>query len=166
MANNATEAQIKFINSLKTQRDITTVESQTALNIARDMWAKDAFTREVASKVIDVLKAAPYAQKRSETPSDAPEGMHRVDGVIYKVQRSPESGRVYAKQLVQHGDDWKFEYRAGAIRNLSESTRMTLEEAKEFGQLYGSCCVCGRVLTNEESIEAGIGPVCSGKGGW
>ena len=38
--------------------------------------------------------------------------------------------------------------------------RMTLEEAGEFGQLYGICCVCGAVLTDPESIERGIGPVC------
>lgn len=28
----------------------------------------------------------------------------------------------------------------------------------------GHCCVCGRTLTNPLHIEAGIGPICSGKG--
>lgn len=38
--------------------------------------------------------------------------------------------------------------------------RMSYAEAQEFGQLYGTCAVCGRTLTNETSIDRGIGPVC------
>lgn len=53
----------------------------------------------------------------------------------------------------------------GAVRVLREQggRKMTLEEAEEFGALYGFCCVCGRTLTRESSIEAGIGPVCADK---
>lgn len=56
--------------------------------------------------------------------------------------------------------EWGFEYAPGMVSHLTADTLMTLEEAKDFGALYGVCCVCGRTLTNEESIEAGIGPVC------
>lgn len=31
-------------------------------------------------------------------------------------------------------------------------------------QHEGRCCVCGRPLTNPESIDAGIGPECASKG--
>lgn len=34
---------------------------------------------------------------------------------------------------------------------------------REIGLLTGSCCICGRTLTNEESINGGIGPICAGK---
>lgn len=189
MPNTATPKQVEFINSLKAQRDIVDLsditnmsadeserlalanpkgyEAGVALNIARQLWETESFTKEAASKVIDMLKAAPYPSrdaKPSETPSEAPEGMHRLGDAVYKVQRSPESGRLYAKRLVQYVGDWKFEYAKGAMRNLSESTLMSLEEAKRFGQLYGVCAVCGRTLTNEVSIAEGIGPVCSGRG--
>jgi hypothetical protein len=40
---------------------------------------------------------------------------------------------------------------------------MTLDQAKAFGALYGACCNCGKTLTDERSIEAGIGPVCARK---
>ena len=30
-----------------------------------------------------------------------------------------------------------------------------------FGKLTGSCCICGRTLTNEESVIRGIGPICA-----
>lgn len=33
----------------------------------------------------------------------------------------------------------------------------------EYGHEFGSCCMCGRELTNAESIERGIGPVCAGR---
>lgn len=41
--------------------------------------------------------------------------------------------------------------------------RMTLDEAKEYGKVTGTCCNCGRLLTNEESIANGIGPICATK---
>lgn len=94
------------------------------------------------------------------------EGMHRLDGEIYKVQVAVHgSGNEYAKLLVLQGDGdkGKFEYAPGAIRKLSPQTKMTLEEAKEFGRLYGVCCQCGATLTDENSIAEGIGPVCAGK---
>lgn len=94
-------------------------------------------------------------------------GMYRTpEGVIYKVQVAHHgSGELYAKELV--GGDrsgWAFEYAKGAIRKLHPEWKMTLDEAKAFGKLYGVCCVCAAVLTDENSIAAGIGPICSGKG--
>lgn len=35
--------------------------------------------------------------------------------------------------------------------------------AVEYGHRTGSCCVCGRTLTDPESVAAGIGPVCASK---
>lgn len=40
------------------------------------------------------------------------------------------------------------------------------EAAKEYGRRTGNCCVCGRLLTNEDSIEAMIGPICAGNYGF
>ena len=44
------------------------------------------------------------------------------------------------------------------IKNIGEQP---LEEAKRYGRVTGSCSVCGRELTNKDSIEAGIGPICA-----
>lgn len=35
-----------------------------------------------------------------------------------------------------------------------------------YGKRTGNCCICGRELTNAESIELGIGPICAGRMGW
>lgn len=38
--------------------------------------------------------------------------------------------------------------------------------ARVYGREVGSCCVCGRELTDPGSIAEGIGPICSAKAGW
>jgi hypothetical protein len=96
----------------------------------------------------------------------ATEGMYRKSGTIYKVQKAVHgSGQTYAKRLVQTlvadkktgKPKWKFEYAPGFVFELRPEHALTIEQAKEFGALYGTCCVCGRTLTNEDSIVAGIG---------
>lgn len=39
-------------------------------------------------------------------------------------------------------------------------------EARQYGKETGICCCCGRELTDKNSIEAGIGPVCADKWGF
>lgn len=41
-----------------------------------------------------------------------------------------------------------------------------LSEVAAIGLLTGNCCICGRTLVAEGSIESGIGPICAGKVGW
>jgi hypothetical protein len=35
-----------------------------------------------------------------------------------------------------------------------------------YGKRTGACSCCGRELTNGESIDRGIGPICAEKYGW
>lgn len=97
------------------------------------------------------------------------DGMYRLaDGTIYKVQVAVHgSGNLYAKRLVLDASvtpaHVSFEYEQGAMRKLTIADKMTLEQAKEFGALYGTCCMCGRTLTDERSIANGIGPICEGR---
>lgn len=107
-----------------------------------------------------------YLAEEVQTPEPAiTDGMWRTpDGVIYKVQVAVHgSGRLYGKRLAL--DPVEFVYEPGVVGLLQRERahKLTLEEAKEFGALYGVCCVCGRTLTNETSIAEGIGPVCSGR---
>jgi hypothetical protein len=78
---------------------------------------------------------------------------------IYMVVRS-KVGRLYAK--INSGDG-RWDYAAGAITKLEPKMRMDLDAAKKYGQETGQCLVCGRTLTNPDSIEAGIGPVCASR---
>ena len=114
-------------------------------------------------------------KRRNDRTPVTEDGMYRNpwDGTIYKVQKAVHgSGHLYAKKLEvigtpEDGDaEGTFVYAPGAFKLLRASWKMTLDEAKEFGALYGVCCRCGRTLTDEGSIADGIGPVCAGKEDW
>lgn len=128
---------------------------------------------------------ANFLATRPARTSITQDGMYRTaDGQIFKVQWNRGEGdgkRLYAKQMVGYGaggrvteftkanaelhDDLSisFEYAPGAMKWLTAEDRMTMEDAKEFGALYGTCVRCGRTLTLEESIERAMGRKCAGK---
>ena len=123
---------------------------------------------------------AVHAIQRSANPKIAiTEGMWKLGDRIIKMQIAHHgSGRLYGKELIVSNDphesglnrvpEHRWERLVGAERMLRErgGQRMTLEEAQEFGRLYGFCCVCGAILTDETSIENGIGPVCGKREKW
>ena len=92
-------------------------------------------------------------------------GMYlNAEGVAFRVKRS-QAGRLYASRFVPEAQARadRFVYEGGAVYRLDASMRMTLEQAKALGAQYSQCCVCGRDLSAEQSVEAGIGPVCAGR---
>lgn len=169
MTNNATATarpaspkQVNYIRSL--------IERKGAqLLLAGGDRIAEMTSRE-ASAMIDMLLAKPDAPKAAPAPrAEVPEGLHVTGGTVYKVQTSRTTGKRYAKRLdlvtvipLRTVGQWEY---AGAapLRSLSESTVVTLEEAQAFGFDFGICMCCGALLTNPESIERGIGPVCATK---
>lgn len=160
VANAASEKQVAFARRLVDQKDIPADERSP---YDAFLAHPESVTKRQAGSLIDGLLGYPDKAQAGGVEED---GMYRDgDGNIFKVQRS-QAGRLYAKALVRDESKksgWAFEYAAGAVRRLSPAMRMTVEQAREFGVATGTCCVCGRTLTDEESIEAGIGPVCAGK---
>lgn len=119
-----------------------------------------------------VRSHAPLAQKVVSNKPKVTEGFYRLDDDIIKVVKSQQD-RLYAKKLVVFYDDnhtaptkGVWEYVPGLMSKLDLDMALTKDEAAEFGQLYGVCAICGALLTNEESIERGIGPICFSKMGW
>lgn len=49
---------------------------------------------------------------------------------------------------------------------LTEAANDPLTAAIRYGKVSGSCSCCGRELTDPQSIERGIGPICAVKYGW
>lgn len=114
-----------------------------------------------ASVLIETLQ-----RKVRALPASAPleVGIYRVEHAIFKVQKSRETGNLYAKRLVipqRAGLKATFVYAAGAIRTLTVADRLTVEQAKALGHQYGICVVCGAELSDPKSVAAGIGPVCA-----
>lgn len=112
------------------------------------------------------------------------DGMYKKGDTFYKL-RFAKTGKLWAHRLVflltpeqlkakQEADIKagiedktsyvKFRY-AGDPKFLGirDDMKLTHEDAKTFGALYGMCCNCGRLLTDEVSIYLGIGPVCGGR---
>lgn len=144
-------------------------------------WAP--LTRKGASNMIGWLsglpkkataKAAPAAPAKQERV-ELEDGMYLFDGNYYKVQHAVHgSGNQYAKVAViedvpshlgaAHDEvTVRFEYARGVVAKLRPEHKLTYEQAKAFGALYGTCCRCGKTLTDELSIALGIGPVCGGR---
>lgn len=156
----ATPKQIGFLKKLAAERP---------------MWADvrklhpdviDRLDRKDASRWIDEALKVKREVPAKPAADQATDGMYRTpDGRIFKVQVAVHGSKnLYAKELVGDPDrGFSFQYAAGWVRKLRLEWKMTLAEAKAWGALYGTCCVCGRTLTNEESIEAGIGPICASK---
>lgn len=148
----ASPKQVDFIKRLLAERGAD-AEKLVTVDLAE-------MTKAQASALIDALfKIHPQAKSELEA------GIYRVDDTWFKVQRAVHgSGFMYAKQLVVDGPgEGHFEVARGAIRNIRPEHKVSLEEARQFGQLYGICCQCSATLTDETSIEAGIGPVCARK---
>lgn len=145
--NPATPKQISFLTTLASERGYDLSERNPA-----------GLTVREASELIEFLLALPKPTTVSFVELEI--GMYRLsNGDIYRVQRSRESGRLYAKKL-----DWAnntFEFSSGAMRLITAADRMTLDEAKAWGVETGICCVCSAFLTDQKSVEAGIGPVCA-----
>lgn len=49
---------------------------------------------------------------------------------------------------------------------LIEAADDPLTAAIQYGKVSGECSCCGRELTDPQSIERGIGPICAVKYGW
>jgi len=98
---------------------------------------------------------------------DSHAGMYRnpLTEEIFKVQKAVHgSGHLYAKILIVHSEgSAEFEMASGMVRKIRLAWRMSIEEARKYGALYGVCVRCGRTLTDEYSIANGIGPICAGK---
>lgn len=163
----ASEKQVSYIQSLANQRDINQLNGflyERVFDLITDS-GKFVSKRE-ASDVITALKELPQKEQQNAEPkSEPPEGIHYFqdsDIEIFKVQVAHQgSGRKYAKKLNKETGQFEYHGRKFPFHRLNEDSLLTLEKAKEFGDLYGMCAKCGATLTNEDSIERGIGPICA-----
>ena len=179
----ASVAQLDFIGRLvkeRTPADLTALPARTLAEIqAGDQVSKiraaDLITAMLATRGQAQTPTGPARisePQTSRTPAVTEDGLYRTpDGQIYKVQVALYgSGRLYAKQLVElaaprilKNDKIRthaFEIEHSAISRLTPAMKMTREEAMVWGKLYGTCCRCGLSLTDDASIDRGLGKIC------
>lgn len=101
---------------------------------------------------------ATVAPKRDEP---AAEGIYLFNGEVVRVKTSKRSGFRSASVIGSMTRGYhKSRYVKGLVYKLSESDRMSADDAKAYGDKFGQCCNCGKLLTDPESVRLGIGPVC------
>lgn len=173
----ATEKQIAAI-----QREVPRrVWDNPIVALVFDQASKsEPVDRRDASEALDVLFNAPF-RPRETAPAAAEleSGIYTPDQgtTIYKVYWNQPKTRMLAKLLILSAgwaemtqeqrkasdEQPSWEYQGMAYRFVKAEQKMTLEQAKAFGKIYGVCCDCGATLTDETSIANGIGPVCGAK---
>lgn len=90
-------------------------------------------------------------------PVQDAKGVYELDGKVYVVVPNKSKTAVYAKVWNQG----YLEYAPGIIYRLHPCHKTSLERGREISRAIGACCRCGRTLTDPNSVEAGIGPVCA-----
>lgn len=106
----------------------------------------------------------------------------RLDTFVFSpAQRGKWAGSIYVKHATETDRDGELRYLGRITEGKFVKTYGCTEEeaerivaaatdpeasAKAYGQRMGKCSICGRDLTNEESISYAMGPVCREKFGW
>ena len=157
-----------------TEKQFATVQRLTAESAERKArWAaeKAAATQSAPSVTVDKIEQA-FAAAKSH-------GIRypklRLDSFVFSTasESSKNVGALYVKQ----GDEYLgkiFEGRFLKVRSCDSDTEARVVAAASnpenaavaYGQRFGSCSCCGRELTNKESIDRGIGPICASHFGW
>lgn len=90
--------------------------------------------------------------------------LYRHNGSIYRIVSTRDKQRAYAK--VWDTDTGRYEAAMGMINAVIQNgEELNLEQVAALGvkngPMHGMCMVCGRSLTDDTSIENGIGPICA-----
>lgn len=159
-------------------RQLSAVRSMMAKCAQRDEQraaerARSAEQREkVAAVVVDLAPIRAMFEAAVSNGHKKP--TYRAEGLV--INRAPDTGSnpgaLYVKaesgeylgKLI--GTSFK-PVRGGeaALGTLTAIATNPLEAAIRYGRKTGRCACCGRELTNAESIELGIGPICRDKWG-
>lgn len=134
------------------------------------------FVKRHATVGASTVAHQPVQETTSQSPKAsvaAPEGFYLKDGEYYKVVLNRAGTRKYARilELVEVDGKvkphWVYNPAAkGMVYQLTETDRITKEQAKAFGDLHHHCMCCGKELTVPLSVERGVGPVCWKRLGW
>lgn len=180
----ATERQRAFVNVLIAEKNWRTLSAAYVARIIEISEGKGKpLTKAGASALIDTLMPLPQLFDSKRTGGDVrpvefanvPEGRYAVateDGAtntlaFYRVDRPTEgrwAGYIFVS-LMQSDEEQRLDRNASRAV-LAKIAADPAAASVAYGLHIGSCGVCGRTLTNDDSRERGIGPRCAAKLGW
>jgi uncharacterized ferredoxin-like protein len=92
----------------------------------------------------EIERSAPKAKTFSIAP-----------GMVLEVKKS------FAKKIAQMNGSSRVFFNLEVREVKAETAKAFLIKTKASGKVCGQCCMCGRALTDPQSILSGIGPVCA-----
>lgn len=178
----ASDKQVAFARDLYREiRDLGENEGvlkdlATAIRHAKDDRAQMSVAIDVLiTRRDDLRRKAPRSEPSGPDLPDVPDGRYAVEDAegftFWQVDR-PEEGKwagwTFVKSLHGSPGDLRREPVRGraAYAVLERIYQDPVGASYNFGRMLGICGICGSPLTNEESRELGIGPVCREKMGW
>jgi len=133
-----------------------------------DRVVAKAQAKEVTVEAIEVaFKAArdagiKWPRLRLDTFIFSPAGANSANaGAVYIKEGETYLGKVLNGKLFRSRD-----CSAEQEQRIVDAAHDPKSAAIAYGKKFGSRSACGRELSNQESIDLGIGPVCAGKFGW
>ncbi len=155
---------------------IAEIEANQGITKAEE--AIDSMGKQTISGFIQSMKVQPFRtnvkQRQTLPDADIQDGIYQNNEKQIRKVYKGQSGRLLCKSLeitseaVWDGDtlmaaaEKEWHYLGQARYYLKGFRLLTADEAKAYGKIYGFCMICGRTLTDEESIKRGIGPICEG----
>lgn len=110
-----------------------------------------------------------YPKLRLDTFVFSPAKSGKNAGSIY-VKHASEVDRNGDKRYLGRITDGRFVRSHGCTpdeeKRIIEAAMDPQAAAKAYGRREGRCSMCGRPLTNGESIDMAMGPICAGRFGW
>ncbi len=162
------EAVVKYGDL--TDRQLAAVRSC----MARDAARQEEYVARKANAPVVTIEAIEAAFSKA-VASGVRSPKLRLDSFVFSPAKahSANAGAIYVKE----GDTYLGKimggklHRAFACTDEQQAKIVTVaadpaSAAKAYGKRYGSCSVCGRELTDGNSIDAGIGPICASKYGF
>jgi hypothetical protein len=167
-----------------TDNQLAAVRKLMVRDASRDEARARAAAVEAATvkPVVDVTKLEAAFQKARDSANRDREGLKflhlRLDTFVFTPAgaRSRNPGALYVKENLDTSV-YLGKIQGGRFSRSGDCTddqerRIVIAAsdpagaAKAYGLRTGSCSICGRELTNRESIDRGIGPICADRWGF
>lgn len=132
------------------------------------------FTVEVPKDFVENYKSHPHytyririKEEKDQPPKwfvDLLSGPDNINSYTYMGRMSPETGNVVLTKKSKITEDaWSYRILRRCLARIFEDKPKKITDAGFNVHHEGMCGKCGRRLTVPESIETGLGPICSGK---
>jgi hypothetical protein len=162
------DAVVKF-GSL-TEKQLAAVQKCVAKDVERNT---ERAARVEAAPQIDISKIEVSFANAMAAGTKRP----KLRLAEFKFSPAPATGNNAGAIYIKAGETYLGKIAGGKLfksRECDESTEASIlvaaadpeAAAIAYGRKFGQCAICSRELSNQESIDRGIGPICAEKFGW